>query len=57
MKVSLYQATEKLLYNYKQMLGEIKNIELEIKHIEYLGCGSISYSEKSSPTNAVQIIT
>lgn len=50
MKVSLYQATEKLLYSYKQMLGEIKNIE-------YLGCGSTSYSEKSSPTNAIQIIT
>ncbi|WP_051624361.1 sigma factor-like helix-turn-helix DNA-binding protein [Clostridium akagii] len=48
-----YKAVEDMLYGYKAMHAEIKNIELEIAELEneYQGCGSISYEEKSAPTN------
>ena len=50
--MSLYKATEYYLYNYKSMKAEIKNIDLEIEQMEYVGCSGISYEEKSSPTNS-----
>ena len=49
--MDLYKRTESVLYNYKNTLAEIKNIDLEIEHIEYVGCGAMSYEEKSAPTN------
>jgi len=49
--LSLYKKTESVLYNYKNTVAEIKNIDLEIEHIEYVGCGAMSYEEKSAPTN------
>jgi len=49
--LDLYKRTESVLYNYKNTLAEIKNIDLEIEHIEYVGCGAMSYEEKSAPTN------
>ena len=33
------------------MKAEIKNIDLEIEQMEYMGCAGVSYSEKSAPTN------
>lgn len=50
--MSLYKATEYYLYNYKTMKAEIKNIDLEIEQMEYVGCAGISYEEKSAPTNS-----
>jgi len=50
--LDLYKKTEYLLYNYKMMKAEIKNIDLEISQMEYIGCAAIGYSEKSGPTNA-----
>ena len=49
--MNLYKKTEYFLYNYKMMKAEIKNIDLEIEQMEYLGCAGISYEEKSAPTN------
>lgn len=42
-----------MLYNYKLVKAEIKNIELEIKELEreYNGCSAIGYEEKTGPTN------
>jgi len=50
--LSLYKATEYYLYNYKTMKAEIKNIDLEIEQMEYVGLSGISYEEKSAPTNS-----
>ncbi|WP_084647469.1 sigma factor-like helix-turn-helix DNA-binding protein [Clostridium estertheticum] len=50
--MSLYKATEYYLYNYKTMKAEVKNIDLEIDQMEYVGCSGISYEEKSAPTNS-----
>lgn len=49
--MSLYKKTEYYLYNYKTMKAEIKNIDLEIEQMEYVGCAGVSYEEKSAPTN------
>jgi len=49
--MNLYKKVEYLLYNYKTMKAEIKNIDLEIEQLEYIGCAGISYEEKSAPTN------
>ena len=50
--MDLYKKTEWLLYNYKTMKAEIKNIDLEIIELkEYAGCGGMTYGEKSAPTN------
>jgi RNA polymerase sigma factor (sigma-70 family) len=49
--LNLYKKTEFLLYNYKTMKAEIKNIDLEIEQMDYIGCSAISYEEKSAPTN------
>lgn len=43
-----------MLYDYKQVQAEIKNIDLDIEEIlnNYIGVGSISYDkDKISPTN------
>lgn len=47
-----YKKTEAVLYDYKNLKAEIKNIDIEIEELKqnYRGCGSISYDEKSSPT-------
>jgi RNA polymerase sigma factor (sigma-70 family) len=44
---------EDLLYSYRSLKVEIKNIDLEINQLEneYQGCSSIGYEERSSPTN------
>lgn len=49
--MDLYKKTEYYLYNYKTMKAEIKNIDLEIQQMEYVGCAAISYEEKAAPTN------
>lgn len=51
--INYYKAVEAMLYNYKAMHAEIKNIDLEILELEneYNGCSSISYEEKAAPTN------
>ncbi|MBZ9615312.1 sigma-70 RNA polymerase sigma factor region 4 domain-containing protein [Clostridium estertheticum] len=51
--MSLYKKTEYLLYNYKTMKAEIKNINLEIAELEkeYAGCKATTFEEKSAPTN------
>lgn len=51
--INYYKAVESILYNYKTMNAEIKNIDIEIEELEnnYLECGAITYEEKSSPTN------
>lgn len=48
-----YRKVEGMLYNYKTIKAEIKNIDLEIEDIrnEYNGCAAIGYEEKSAPTN------
>lgn len=48
-----YKKIEGLLWDYKNMKAEIKNVELEIEALkeDYEGCVAISYKEKSSPTN------
>ncbi|MGE5627813.1 MAG: RNA polymerase subunit sigma, partial [Solirubrobacterales bacterium] len=42
-----------MLYNYRTTKAEIKNIAIEIEELknDYIGCSSISYEEKSAPTN------
>lgn len=49
---NLYKKTEAVLYNYKNIKAEIKNIAIEIEELsqDYRGCGAITYEEKSSPT-------
>ncbi|EJO5349053.1 hypothetical protein NRP93_003205 [Clostridium botulinum] len=44
---------EKLLYKYKEMIAEIKNIDIEIEYIRQHpeGISAMNYEEKSSPTN------
>lgn len=51
--MSLYKKTEALLYNYKTMKAEIKNINLEIAELlnEYAGCKAMTFEEKAAPTN------
>lgn len=50
--IKYYKGVESNLYNYKAMQAEIKNIDIEIAELEnYSGVGSISYEEKSAPTN------
>lgn len=49
-----YRKTDGILYNYRSIKAEIKNLELDIEELkaDYEGCGAINYSEKSSPTYA-----
>lgn len=53
-----YKIVESMLYNYRTLKAEIINIELEIEHVknEYAGVSGLTYSEKSSPTNAFNSI-
>ncbi|WMJ79553.1 sigma factor-like helix-turn-helix DNA-binding protein [Clostridium sp. MB40-C1] len=53
--MNLYKKVEYLLYNYKNLKAEIKNIELEIESIanDYNSSLAISYEEKSAPTNKI----
>ena len=48
-----YRKLEGILYNYKNINAEIKNIDIEIidLRIDYTGCEAIRYEEKSAPTN------
>lgn len=49
----LYQRTDGVLFNYKIIKTEIKNLELEIEEVSstYNGVGSIGYEEKTGQTN------
>lgn len=49
-----FKRVEAMLYNYKNTKAEIKILkrDLEILENDYRGTGSISYDEKTSPTNA-----
>gem|GEM_PF-322133 len=51
--INYYKKMEAMLYNYKATKAEIKNIIIEMEELknDYTGCGSITYEEKSSPTN------
>ena len=44
---------EKLLYKYKEMIAEIKNIDIEIEYIKQYpdGINAINYEEKTGITN------
>jgi RNA polymerase sigma factor (sigma-70 family) len=52
--MNIYKKTEALLYEYKTLVAEVKNLAIEIEELEhdYKGCGAISYEEKTGPTNA-----
>lgn len=54
--MNLYKKTEALLYSYKTLIAEVKNLQLEIDEIEYIGCGAINYEEKAAPTNSFNSI-
>ncbi|KGJ48088.1 hypothetical protein KD33_16845 [Clostridium sp. NCR] len=51
-KKELFKKVEGKLYNYKYLEMQINNIELDIKKekMEYRGCGSISYDERTGVT-------
>lgn len=48
-----YRKTEGVLYNYKKIKAEIDNLGLEIAEVEseYIGCGAITYEERTGSTN------
>ena len=48
-----FKRVESMLYNYKNTLAKIKKLkrDLEIIENDYRGIGSISYDEKTQPTN------
>jgi DNA-directed RNA polymerase specialized sigma subunit len=48
-----YKKTEAILYNYKKIKIEIKNLTLDLEVLEndYEGVRAISYDERSTPTN------
>lgn len=47
-----YESVEAMLYNYKIMKVEIKNIDLDLNELEneYRGCGAVSFEEKTGQT-------
>ncbi|WP_270659179.1 hypothetical protein [Paraclostridium bifermentans] len=51
-KKELFKKVEGKLHNYKYLEMQINNIELDIKKekMEYRGCGSISYDERTGVT-------
>lgn len=51
--MNLYKKAEKMLYDYPYLKIEVKNLELDIEELksEFEGVRSISYDEKSGPTN------
>lgn len=48
----LFRKTEGKLFGYKNIENDIEAIEIEIENIknDYIGCGAISYEEKTGPT-------
>ena len=48
----LFRKTEGKLFDYKNIKNEIEAIDLEIEDIknDYIGCGAISYEERTGPT-------
>ncbi len=50
-----YKKTEWLLYNYKKLKAEVKNIEIEIENIEntYVGASAMDPTQESSKTNKI----
>lgn len=52
-KDKYYRIVEGMLYNYKKLIIEIKDIDLDIQDIEddYTGCNAITYEERAAPTN------
>lgn len=50
--MNYYKKTEELLYSYKTLIAEIKNLQIEISEIEYIGCGAMSYEERIQSSNA-----
>lgn len=53
-----YKQAEWLLYNYKKLKAEIKNIEIEIKNIKntYVGANAINITQETTKTNKVTSI-
>ena len=51
--MSNFSKVEYLLYNYKNIQAQIKNIDIDIAELEnnYRGCDAVSYEEHSQPTN------
>lgn len=49
--MNLYKKTEELLYSYKTLVAEIKNLQIEISELEYIGCTAIGYEERTQATN------
>lgn len=49
--MNLYKKTEELLYSYKTLVAEVKNLDIEISELEYIGCSGISYEERTQSTN------
>lgn len=43
-----YKRTELLLYSYKTLVAEVKNLLIEISELEYQGVGAMSYEEHIS---------
>jgi len=43
--MDLYKQTELLLYSYKSLVAEVKNLLIEISELEYKGVGAMSYEE------------
>lgn len=52
--MNYYRNVEAMLYNYKKMQAEIKNIDIEINELrnDVIGCSANSFSEKTGPTYA-----
>ena len=50
--MNLYKKTEELLYHYRTLFAEIKNLEIEISEIEYVGVGAMSFEERTQSTNS-----
>ena len=52
-KDKYYRIVEGMLYNYKKLIIEIKDIDLDIQDIEddYTNCSAITYEERAAPTN------
>ncbi|MBE6068835.1 MAG: siderophore-interacting protein [Clostridium lundense] len=51
---NIYKKTDGVLFNYKTIKAEIDNLELEIEEVksEVNGVKSVTYDERTSPTNA-----
>ena len=49
--MNYFRRTEKLLYDYKTLVAEVKNIDIEISELEYIGSSAINYNEKTQSTN------